>query len=176
MSIIVSPFSKVKVTPYSTTVTTQHYPLSPISPTYIVPSVTPLYTFEIDTGLNDNPFAQKQMVDFIMAKVYNKWIYSDDLCYLLKYLKVKDGKVHYLSSIDEFTNNKICDDNETDVDLKIDFIEENILTKNDLKKLLKKMIDELGYKWYEFPQKLDVIQEAVEKFIKRSLKNNIGTH
>ena len=205
-----SPFSKVKVTPYSTTVTTENmgimspmmspivspivspmmspilsprlYPnvLSPtfypnaFSPRVVVPGMIPLYQLEVDTGLNENPFAQKQMLDFVMAKVYNKWIYGKDMCYVLKYLKVVDGKVTYLTSTDEFKNNKICDDSETDVELKVDFIEEHILTKSDLKKLLKRMIDELGFKWYEFPQKLDVIAEAVEKHIKKSLKHNIG--
>lgn len=189
-----SPISKIKVTPYSTTVTTtnlgivspQIQSIQPIQPfqqiqqieqigqNIMIQGIVPLYKLEVDTGLNDNPFAQKQMLDFIMAKVYNKWIYSKDMCYLLKYLKVIDKKVHYLSSIDEFKDNKICDDSEEDVELKIDFIEQNILTKTDLKKLLKRMIDELGYKWYEFPQKLDVIEDVVERHIKKHLKNNIG--
>lgn len=172
-----SPFSKVKVTPYSTTVTTTNVgPFSPLlSPTFVMPTVTPLYKLEVDTGLNDNPLAQKQMLDYVMAKVYNKWIYGKDMCYVLKYLKVVNGKVHYLQSIDEFSNNKICNDTELEVELKVDFIEQNILTKSDLKKLLKRMIDELGFKWYEFPQKLEVIEEAVERHIKKALKSNIGT-
>ena len=35
------------------------------------------------------------------------------------------------------------------------------------------MIDELGFKWYEFPQKLDIIKEAVERHIRKSLKKQI---
>ncbi len=181
MSILLSPLSKVKVTPYSTTITTETIaPMSPLwSPTVIVPksisTIVPLYQLEVDTGLNENPFAQQQMLDYIMAKVYNKWIYSKDMCYLLKYLKIVNGKVTYLSSPDEFKNNKICDDTEENVELKIDFIQENILTKADLKKLLKRLIDELGYKWYEFPQKEETIAESVEKYIKGKLKENIGS-
>lgn len=184
MSLLLSPsISNIKVTPYSTTVTTATNLLSPISPIspmsplwspYMVPKVLPLYQVEVDTGLNDNPFAQKQMLDYIMAKVYNKWLYGKDMCYLLKYLQVVDGKVTYISSLDNFKANKICDDSEEAVELKIDFIEENIFSKSDLKKLLKRMIDELGYKWYEFPQRETVISEAVEKYIKRSLKKKIG--
>lgn len=199
MSAFFGP-NKIEVTPYSTTITStslglipplsptlsptflptqftpmisQNIPISPFSPTLVIP--TPLYALEVNTGLNENPFAQKQMLDFIMAKVYNKWVYGKDMCYLLKYLQVVDGKVKYLSSIENFKNNKICDDSESDVEMKIDFIEKNILPKSELKKLLKRMIDELGFKWFEFPQKLDVIQEAVERHIKKALKNGIGT-
>lgn len=183
MSLLLSPFSntKVKVTPFSTTVTTVNNtlnplsPFSPFSPIVVPGQIIPLYQMEVDTGLNENPFAQKQMLDYIMAKVYNKWIYGKDMCYLLKYMKVVNGKVKYLSSIDEFKNNKICDDSDVDVELKVDFIEKYILSKGDLKKLLKRMIDELGFKWYEFPQKLDIISDAVERHIKKSLKDNIGT-
>lgn len=192
MSITINPFTKVKVTPYSTTISTPNiyspfnlspFNLSPVepiitnlvSPTYVVPTVTPFYQLEIDTGLNDNPFAQKQMVDYIMAKIYNDWIYSKDMCYLLKYLVVRNDKAYPVSKIEDFKDNKICDDTEKDVDTKIDYIEEHILSKNDLKKLLKRMIDELGYKWYEFPQKLSVIEDAVEKHIRHELKSRIGS-
>jgi hypothetical protein len=181
--MIFSPLSKVKVTPFSTTVTTANVlspvspVLSPVSPVWspvVVPRVFPLYQVEVDTGLNDNPFAQKQMLDYIMAKVYNKWIYSKDMCYLLKYLKVENNKVMPIQSLENFKDNKICDDTKEVVELKIDYIEENILTKSDLKKILKRMINELGYKWYEFPQKEDVIAEAVEKYIRQSLKEKVG--
>ena len=184
MSLFINPLSEVKVTPYSTTITTANlgivapsYPLSPtiIAPNVFVPTGFQMIPLQIETGLNENPFAQKQMLDYIMAKVYNKWIYSKDMCYLLKYLKVANNKVHFLSSIDEYKNNKICDDTENDVELKIDFIEQNILTKSDLKKLLKRMIDELNFKWYEFPEKIDIVQDVVEKYIKKSLKEGMGS-
>lgn len=186
MSLLLSPFSKISVGPYSTTVTTATSVLSPtsimspdlLSPAYVtsITPVIPLYNVEVDTGLNDNYMAQQQIVEHYMAQVYNKWLYGKDMCYVLKYMKVVDGKVRFLSSIDEYKKNKICDDTEADVETKIDFINDNILTKSDMRKLLNRLIVELGYKWYELPQKEDLVFEVIERHIKKALKSGIGSY
>ena len=189
MSLILSPVSKVSVGPYSTTITTTNVlspyspysPYAPYTPYVTVPSIvpvtplltTPYYAVEVETGLNEGYLAQKQMVDHMLYLVLDKWLYKD-LCHILKYLKISDGKVEYISNADEYKNNKICSDSESDVEAKADFIENNILGKNEMRRLLKRMIDELGYKWYEFPLREQVVMDTVERYLKKHLKTKAG--
>jgi hypothetical protein len=192
----VSPYSKVTVGPYSTTVTSPYaspyaspyinpyFANSPVSKVTVGPYSTtvtttnlitkPLYEFEYeyDTGLNDNPFAQKEMVEHMHYLVLDKWLYKD-MCHVLKYLKISNEKVSYINSVDDFKDNKICNDSENDVKLKADFIENNILDRSQMRKLLKRIIDELGYKWYELPLKESIIIDTVERYLKKELKKKI---
>lgn len=164
VSPVITPVNKITVGPYSTTVTSTNV-LS------YVPTV-PNYIYNSYSDLNDGYLAQKQMVEHILYLVLDKWLYKD-LCHLLKYLIVVDDKVKYIDNIDDYKKNKICDDSKKDVKLKADFIEENILGKNEMRRLLKRMIDELGYKWYEFPMREGVVMDTVERYLKRELKENI---
>lgn len=159
-SPVITPVSKISVGPYSTTITTTNV-LTP-----------PLYTYEIDTGLNDNYLAQKQMVDHMLYLVLDKWLFKD-LCHVLKYLKVVNGRVEYISNLDDYDKNKICSDSVEDVNLKADFIEEHILGKDEMRKLLKRIIEELNYKWYELPLRETVVMDTVERYLKKHLKEAI---
>lgn len=161
---VVTPVSKVTVGPYSTTVTTTNM-LSYQNP-------YPQYLIEPYNDLNNGYLAQKQMVDHMLWLVLDEWLY-DDLCHILKYFKITDGKVHYIETVDGYKNNKICEDSQHDVELKADFIEENILGKEEMRNLLKKMIDELGYNWTEFPLRKGVVMDTVERYLKYNIKKNI---
>lgn len=161
---VVTPVSKVTVGPYSTTVTTTNM-LSYQQPYYA--------TLEPYNDLNDGYLAQKQMVEHMLYLVLDKWLYKD-LCHVLKYLKVSEGKVHYIDNLDDYKDNKICEDSDNEVELKADFIEAHILGKDEMRKLLKRMIDELGYKWYEFPLREGVVMDTVERYLKKHLKENIA--
>lgn len=146
------------------------------SPTSMsVAVVTPIYDEDIDTGLNQGYLAQKQMVQEILHLTLDKWLYKD-MCYLLKYLKITDGKVDYISSLDEYKENKICEDSTSNVQLKADFIEENILDEEKMRKLLKKIINELGYKWYDLiSRRRAVVKDTIETYLKSHLKKGVET-
>ena len=163
-----SPLSKISVGPYSTTVTDYYVP--PLIPVPVTPLLTtPYYALDVETGLNDSWYAQTQMVDEMLDNLYTKWLYGD-ICHILKYLKIVDGQVTYISNTDEYENNKICNDSDKDVEMKADFIEVNILGKSQMRKLLTRIINELGYKWYELPLKKNVVMDTVERYIKKHLK------
>lgn len=164
---VVTPVSKVNVGPYSTTITTSNV-LS------YVPNQLPVYLqYGQYNDLNNGYVAQQQMVEYMLDLVLEKWIYKD-LCYLLKYLKITNERVDFIDSIEEYKDNKICNDIVEDVELKAKFIKKYVFGKEEMRKLLKRMIEELGYNWTEFPLRKGTVMEAVERYIKRSLREEVS--
>lgn len=158
--IMVTPVSKVHVGPYSTTITTDFL-------------TTPLYTLDVDVGMNDNYLVQKQTTEYFLYLILDKHLYTKDLCYLLKYLKIENDIVKYVESEEEYKKNKVCDDNLKNIEKKTDFIEEHILGIKEMRKLLQRIISELGYKWYDLVKHEQVVVDVVEKYLKQQLRKHV---
>ena len=150
-----------------------------INTTFLSPGllVSNIPIVEVNTGLNENPFAQEQVTRDIHLKLLDKWLY-DELCHLLRYMKYSNGKVTIVSTIKDY---KLDDsDNETNesIEAKADFIEENILTLSDVRRTLTKL-SQLGMKWYDFSsrQYASVVEplviKALNKVIRRKFKSMI---
>ena len=148
--------------PYSTYITSQSNMANIIVPSY-----------SNDGGLNSNYLAQKQVTEYLTKRILDKWLYSDRLCDTLKYLKVTNGQVNIVQSVNEYKNNKICSDNNKEVDLKVDYIEDNFFNVSVMRKILIKMINELGYKWCDFPINEETVVQIAGKYLKKKLKKRI---
>ena len=161
-----SPVSQIKVTPYSTQITTANV----FTPYQFNP-----YTVQVDTGLNSSWIIQKETADYLRLRVLDKWFYSDELCHLLKYLKITNGKVEPISNQTDYKDNKICSDSVEDVEKKTDYIEENMLGLKEMKKLLQRIIEELDYQWTDLIPKEKLVVEVVERHLRKQLQERIGT-
>lgn len=148
-----------------------------INTTSIYPSllVSTMPMVEVNTGLNENPFAQQQTTDYVRWKFLDKWLY-DELCHLLKYLVITNGKVSVISSINEY-DGKTDECNETieSIEAKADFLEENILTINATRKALTLLATETGLKWYNFASKQyePIVIKYINRVVKRKLREMI---
>ncbi len=162
-----TPVSKVKVDPYtgSTTIYTANMLNQP---------VYPYFSLDVDTGLNDSFLVQQQAIEYFMYRILDKWLYNDEMCHLLKYLKVSGGKVDYISSENDYKGNKICSDSADDVEKKVDFIHDNLLGKTEMKNLLMRIMHELGMQWYQLTMNERLIVDSAEKYLKKELKKRIG--
>lgn len=160
---------------------------SPVSVKRYPPDVTviqsypniflPVAKLEVETGLNNNYMAQKDMTEYLHLRFLDKWLYDEDYCYLLKYLIIADETVKPISNLSDFKENKICEDSEKDVEKKADYIEKNILGISEMKHILKRVIEDTSFKWYELADK-DVepfVMDVVEKFVKKRLKDKIAS-
>ena len=163
----ISPISQIKITPYSTQITTTTYPSI-----YTQPYVAYV---DVDTGLNSSWIVQKDTTKYLWRRILDKYLYKEDMSNLLKYLKVSNRNVSYVSSQEEANTNKISEDTIEIVEDKIDFIEKNLLTLKDMKKLLTRIIDEAYYKWYDLPNNEKFVVKVVTKYLKDKLRDKIGT-
>jgi len=120
-------------------------------------------------GIDDTEYARKQMTDYIMYRVLDKWLYSSKFCDVLKYLKVSGNSVKVLSK-KESKLNKISNDTIDEVEMKIDYIHENILSERITKLLLKKIVIDLEYKWYQLYDVEPLVASIICEHIKKKLK------
>jgi hypothetical protein len=157
-------FQNLQTYPYANQ-TIRYLPV--VAPHMMIPTV------EIDSGLNDNYLAQKQVTEWLLFRMLDKWLYNDDMCHILKYLKVSGGKVSVIENANEYKSNKICSDSIEDVEKKADFLEANYLDMHTMRKLLMKLVTQLGYKWYDLLEKESLVVDVVGKYLRKKLKENM---
>lgn len=130
------------------------------------------YYVDIDTGLNDNSIVQRDISRYFRYKTLDKWLYSD-MDYLLKYLKFENKNIVLVKNREEMENNKISKNTVSELEEKSDYIAENILTEGAIKEILLKIMYQLGIKWYDLPYHENLVQEVIEKYIKKKLKKHL---
>lgn len=167
MPIILSPSSSSIIVPHVNTVSV---PL--ISPVVQVTPVFPYVKINYDSGMNDNWMVQKQANDYLFYRILDYWIHKPVMESVLKYLKVENGKVNVVKSDDEYNKNDVSNDTMENRELKADFIEENILDKDVMKKILIRVMDELNLKWQFLsqPKEEKIVVGVTKRYLKKKLK------
>lgn len=90
---------------------------------------TPLVGFY--DNLNEDPNVRSRMVKYIYYKVLDSWLYND-LIDLLSYLKVRDGKVSLIDSVDDYKASNVDKDSDEVIEKKIEYIEKFFLHRRFL--------------------------------------------
>jgi hypothetical protein len=186
MSIILSPTSsdidlRNIVVPVSPSITTfKTYPLvtNPLLSGPIVqmtPMMPSYYKFDVDTGLNDNWLAQKEMTDYLLDRILKYWIKESDMKNVLKFMKVENDKVVLVKNADEYEKNNSENDRTSDIMKKSDFLKENFLNRENMRKILIEIMDELKWKWKDLaqPREEKVVLGVTKKFLKKQLRKMI---
>jgi hypothetical protein len=182
-TISLTPTSTVTLSPFSSQINTDseivikrstplfsETRLGTIVPTVIYPTVAAL---EVDREHHNNYFTQKQMTEWLRYRFLDKWLYDEEYSDLLKYLKLENGKVVFVKSSQEMEDNDIENDSERDIEAKIDFIEDTYLTVNEMRKLLSRIIGELGYRWYNLASHEKIIMKSVNKHLRKMFRHAV---
>ena len=130
------------------------------------------YYVDIDTGVNDNSIVQRDITRYFRYKTLDKWLYSD-MDYLLKYLKIDNKDVVLVKNREEMENNKVSKNSVSELEEKSDYIGDHILTESAMREILLKIMYQLGIKWYDLPYHEVLVQEVIEKYIKKKLKKHL---
>jgi len=169
-------------TPTSPTYIYKKTPVSPLySPVDIIPVkvVGPKLTVEIDTGLNDSYIAQKQMNEYVRDRILRRWIHKPAYKSVLKFMKVKGDYISLVKSQKEYEDNEVSEDSKSVREQKAEYIGENILGSNEMRKILIKVMREMGYKWKDFANPHNKVPQRVaagtaKRFIKKKLREEAG--
>jgi hypothetical protein len=145
--------------------------LGTIVPSTLYPLVSSL---EIDDEHNENPLTQKQMTQWLRLRILDKWLYSDEMSYILKYLKVSGNSVTFVANEKEMNENDVEKDTEDDVEKKADLIEKVFLDLDTMRKILVKIIETLGFRWYNLASHEKIVVETVARHLRHELKEKIG--
>jgi hypothetical protein len=143
---------------------------TPIAPSY--------YKVDVDTGLNDNYMAQKQMTEYMLDRILKYWIHEPEMKNVMKFMTVVNDVVNVVKTEEEYNKNDVSKDSRQDRKKKAEYIRENILGKNEMRTILIKIMKELGYKWKMFaqPREEQVVLGVTKKYIKKHLRENKIAH
>ena len=139
--------------------------LSVSSPAILSPTMLPLNT----DSVKSDPELKKRMTAYFYEKTMNDWLRSDDYENLLKYFTVKNKKVSIVNSEKEFLKNEP----NSNIDEKIDFIADNVMTKYDMKSFLKKFVLKKDISWFHLRDHKKYVKRAIYKKIKKNIKKMI---
>lgn len=179
----ITPISSVY--PYTTVTSIDPYGIAVSTPTYVpsvvvndigtvvsnpivhAPSIAVPLASSLD--LNKNHDLRKEMTNFFYYKTIDKWL-SSDMSDLLNYLKVGSKGVELLNKLSEYSPDNSKKDTEQDHKLKIEYIENKILSKENIYKILKKFVSEERVNWFDLEDKSFFIKDLIKKFTKKKLE------
>lgn len=159
-------------------------PILPVLPTInryptvpIITTINPLVTFPLHPSLdlNRDSKLQQMMTKYFYYKTLDKWLKREkDMLNILNYLKITDRGVELINNINDYKSNNTDKDTQNNIDKKVDYIEKNIFSKDDMHNILKKYVKETTTNWYDLEDKATFfIKEIIKNFIKNKLKEAI---
>ena len=119
-------------------------------------------------NLNNDPDLIKKTTKYFFEKTMNSWLYSD-FEDLLMYLIADKNKVRLVKNGKELDNNK-RDTNMKALDMKIEFIAENVMTKYDMKSFLKKYAMKTGLDLWNLKDYKSYVKKSIYKKLKSKLE------
>merc|ERR1711871_127832 len=119
-------------------------------------------------NLNNDPDLIRKVTKYFFEKTMNSWLYSD-FEDLLTYLVVKGNKVSVVSNKKELENNK-RDSNMKSIEMKVNFIADNVMTKYDMKSFLKKYALKSGLDLWKLKENKSYVKKSIYKKIKNKLE------
>lgn len=151
----------------STTKITISSPVSPLMSPVLSPVASPLYNIPGVSHLdvNSDPLLKKKMSAYFFEKTMNDWLYSD-FDDVFKYLVVKSGKVSVVQNRNQMEKNKAAQD----VEKKVDFIADNVMTKYDMKSFLKKLVIKTPLNWFDLKDHKSFVKKKIYKKIVKNLE------
>jgi len=181
-SLVVPVYNPAVVSPYNPAMLSPMYPSLALSPTYI-PSIIPsIYIYpnnivdalKVPQSMIGDVCNTENIIDkitkIIYYKVLDKWLY-DDLSDILGYFKMSNGKVELIKNLQEKSHGSKDDKN---VDDKVDFIEKQILSRDDVHMILKKFTKGTNMSWCEIPKNDYFIKETMEKYLIHKIEKLIN--
>jgi len=121
----------------------------------------------------DTAQIRERVTKLYRKKMLDKWLYrTEDSKYLNKYLHIVDGRVRLIENIEKPDDYKKND--QKTVDKKVDFIEENILSLEDVYTILQEFVKGTNISWCDLSNHSYFVREAIEKTLENKLKRMIS--
>ena len=159
---IVSPAPLVSIEPLFPVVTVTESTVVPTISTMINPNSSTFFYY--DSGVGSSPLAQHETNDYLRYKFLDKELVEEHKD-ILSMLKVDGGSVSVAK------DGKGDVGSTADVEKKVDYIGNEILTRTKNMKILKKIIQKNYHlKFYDLPHNMDLVFSTQAKYIKQKLR------
>lgn len=135
--------------------------------TPIAVTLLPQRRFELPPSYDLNKYeaVRHKEASYFRYKILDKWIY-EDMSNLLGYLEGNRDNIHLISDLSKYNKNAVVHDSEDVIEAKIQHLEDNIITKKVVYRILKNFVDGTKANWYELHKN--------EYFVKEALSNGLN--
>lgn len=144
-----------------------------------VPFITrdPLNPFGAVLGtyqnLDDDKEIHKKVTSHVYNKLVKKWFY-DSLLPLLAFVKTENGRHVLIKSMNEYNPQSVKGESVSEIERKIEYMQDKIITHKDLRHFLKKFVKHHDYHWYTLYTVEDKIKDELYKHLKKLLETAIN--
>lgn len=177
IEFIVSPNSIVPPTMYTLKQPKSLIPIG-LGTSMLIPSDIFVPSFNVEKSLTsygdvcDTPGIRETVTKIIYYKFLDKWLYEDHKSkYLLGYLKIIGDTVQLIGNIDE--KDDYHKNTQKDVDKKVEYIEDNIISINDVYSILSKFTASTYISWCDVTKNSYFVRDAIEKTLEKKFKRLI---
>ena len=146
------------------------YPIVSFTESKMVPTLTTMINpnsssfFYYDSGVGSNPLAQHETNEYLRYKFLDKELVEEHKD-ILAMLKVENNMVSVVK------DDKGTVGNSAEVERKVDFIGNEVLTRSKNMKVLKKIIEKNYHlKFYDLPHNIDLVFSTQAKHVKQKLR------
>ena len=145
------------------------YPVVTVTESTLVPTMTtligPSATYYYDTGVADSPIVQHETNEYLRLLFLDKELVNERQD-ILKMLKVENGTVKPTGEKESGTVGSTAE-----VEKKVDFIGNEILTKGKNMKILRKIIEKNYHiRIYDLPHNIDLVHNTQAKYVKQKIR------
>lgn len=144
--------------------------LSPVIPSiYVLPDTIKVPRVLVG-DVCDIENIKDKISKLIYYKLLDKWLY-DDLIDVLGYLKISGDKVEIIKNIDDKTHpNKESD---KDLEKKIEYIENKMISRDDVYVILKKFVSKTNISWCEVHKNDYFVMKTMGKYLTNKFEERI---
>lgn len=125
--------------------------------------------------LNKDKSVQKTFAKYYFYKIIDKWIYNE-LLPLLAFIDTSSGKPQLIKSLEFYDVQKLSKDSEEDIEKKVKYMEEILLTKDMVRHVLKKICKENQINWYDLNKHEKKIKKVFYNYLLDKLKDTINRY
>jgi hypothetical protein len=134
-----------------------------------------LITTGFYTDLNKDKSVQKTFSKYYYYKIIDKWIYKE-LLPLLAFVDTSSGKAHLIKSLEFYDVQKLSKDSQDEIEKKVKYMENVLLTKDMVRHVLKKICNDNGINWYDLNKHEKKIKKIFYNYLLDKLKNAISKY
>jgi hypothetical protein len=161
MGPVITPLQEVKLPVISTNIFTPYYYNMPL-PRHL--------------DLNFDKSVRDQMAKYYFYRTIDDWLLEPNkLGYLLSYLKVSGDKAEVVKDLKHFDVDAYMKDTQRNAEIKVEYIEDHVLSQHSVHKVLKEYIMKENANWYDLQKSVhkDHVMSAIGKYLQNKLRRMI---
>lgn len=126
-------------------------------------------------NLNTSKSVQKTISKYYYYKLVDEWLYKK-LFSLLAFVEIVNGKPQLIKSMNRYSVERLATETDDAIEARAEYLEKNIITKKLVKQILKKIVKNMCFNWYDLNKHENTISKVFLEYLKELLETSINEY